>query len=117
MGNFRDLVVWKEAKALAVVVYTATRHLPRDERFGLTSQLRRAAVSISTNIAEGTGRGGDREMVRFLQIARGSSREVESLLEVARDLGFLNGVELTHALDAANRVSARLTLLIRSLGS
>ncbi len=117
MGNFRELVVWKEAKELAVVVYAATRRLPRDERFGLTTQLRRAAVSISTNIAEGTGRCGDKELVRFLQIARGSCREVESLLEVAKDLGFLVGPELEQSVAGADRVSRRLTLLIRALGS
>jgi len=117
MGNFRELVAWKDAKALAVAVYAVSRRLPADERYGLTSQLRRAAVSVSTNIAEGTGRGGDKELIRFLQIARGSSREVESLLEVARELGYLTGPDLVSVMAAADTVSRRLTTLMRSLGA
>ena len=116
MGNFRELVVWKAAKQLAVQVYRLTRQFPPDERFGLTSQLRRAAVSVSTNIAEGTGRGGDKELVRFLFIARGSSREVESLLEIAGELGYLSGEPLTLALKAADGTSRQLTVMIRRLG-
>jgi four helix bundle protein len=117
MGNFRELVVWKDAKALAVEVYALSRRLPPDERFGLISQLRRAAVSVSTNIAEGTGRGGDKELIRFLQIARGSSREVESLLEVAVGLGYLDSSQAGAIQAAADGVSRKLTVLMRSLGS
>lgn len=116
MGNFRELVVWKDAKQLAVRIYRLTKQLPADERYGLTSQLCRAAVSVSTNIAEGTGRGGDRELVRFLYIARGSSREVESLLEIGQELGFLTGDEFGGALKAADSASRQLSVLIKRLG-
>lgn len=117
MGNFRELIVWKDAKALAVAVYELTKRLPSEERFGLTSQLRRAAVSVSTNIAEGTGRAGDKELIRFLQIARGSSREVESLLEIATELGYLGGAEARPVQTAADGVSRKLTVLMRTLGA
>ena len=116
MGNFRELDVWKEAGHLAVEVYRISARLPISERFGLQSQLRRAAVSVSTNIAEGTGRGGDREFARFLRIARGSSREVESLLEVGAKLGLLSASDLPGVLKLADSISRRLTNLIRSLG-
>ena len=66
MGNFRDLVVWKRAQDLALAVYQSTSSFPKEERYGLTAQMRRAAVSVSSNIAEGCGRQGDRELSRFL---------------------------------------------------
>ena len=115
MGSFRDLVVWREAVALAGATYRLTHGLPSAERYGLSSQLRRAAVSVSANIAEGCGRGGDRELVRFLQIARGSAHEVESLLAVTVELGMLDGRSIGAVQVQADRVSRQLTRLIRRL--
>src|SRR5688572_7015933 len=89
MGNFRELIVWKRAQDLALDVYRSPRAFPQDERYGLTAQMRRAAVSVSSNIAEGCGRQGDRELARFLQIARGSARELECQLLLSRDLEYL----------------------------
>ena len=89
MKDFRDLKVWQKAHELALTVYRATSSFPADERFALSLQLRRAAVSVSANIAERCGRSGDREFARFLQISLGSASEVQSLLLLARDLGFL----------------------------
>lgn len=89
MGNFRNLEVWQRAHWLTVSVYHATRSLPKHELYGLTSQMRRASSSISANIAEGCGRNGDRELVRFLRIALGSANELEYHIMLARDLGFL----------------------------
>ena len=89
MKDFRDLTVWKKAHDLALTVYQITKDFPSDERFGLTSQLRRACVSIPANIAEGCGRGGDPELARFLQIAMGSASEVEYHILLAKDLGYL----------------------------
>lgn len=89
MKDFKDLKVWSKAHELTVRVYELTRSFPREEMYGLTSQLRRSAGSIGANIAEGCGRRSDGEFTRFLQIARGSASEVEYHLLLARDLGFL----------------------------
>ena len=89
MKDFKELKVWEKAHALTLAVYESSRNFPREEIYGLTSQLRRAAVSVSANIAEGCGRRSDGEFVRFLQIARGSISEVEYHLLLARDLKFL----------------------------
>ena len=89
MKDFRDLNVWKKAHDFVLGAYKATRELPKEERYGLTSQIRRASVSIAANIAEGCGRSGDAEFGRFLGIAMGSASEVEYLLLLARDLGML----------------------------
>jgi len=89
MRDFRSLQVWEKAHKLTLVVYKATHAFPKGELYGLTSQLRRAAASIPTNIAEGCGRDGENELGRFMQIAMGSASEVEYLLLLARDLGYL----------------------------
>jgi len=83
------LKVWVKAHRLALAVYKATVSFPDQERYGLISQTRRATVSIAANIAEGCGRGGDADFGRFLQMAMGSASEVEYLLLLARDLGYL----------------------------
>jgi four helix bundle protein len=87
--DFKELRVWQKAHTLALEVYQATRSFPRDEIYGLTSQIRRAAVSVGANIAEGCGRRSDGEFARFLQIARGSASELEYHLLFARDLKLL----------------------------
>ncbi len=86
MQDFRNLKVWKTAHALTLDVYALTTNFPRAEMFGLTSQIRRASASIGANIAEGCGRRGDPELLRFLQIAMGSPSELEYHLLLARDL-------------------------------
>ena len=89
MEDFKDLRVWVKAYDLTLSVYKKTYGFPKEEMYGLTSQLRRATSSIGANIAEGCGRRSDPEMRRFLQIARGSANEVEYHLLLARDLRFL----------------------------
>jgi four helix bundle protein len=83
------LEAWKQARAIVRAVYEATRSFPPEETYGLALQLRRAAVSIPSNVAEGAGRDGDREFLRFLSIARGSLSELETQLLIAADLGYL----------------------------
>jgi len=90
MFRFEKLEAWQLAIELAQRVYSATRHFPDTERFGLTSQMRRAAVSISSNIAEGSGRGTDTDFARFLEIGYGSLMEVVSQLRIAELQGFLS---------------------------
>jgi four helix bundle protein len=89
MRDFRDIKAWHKAHALVLRIYEASAGLPVEERYGLTSQMRRAAVSISANIAEGTGRDGDADLRRFLLIATGSASEVEYLVLLAHDLGVI----------------------------
>ena len=89
MQDFRKLKVWNNAHEFALGIYRATSTFPSDEKYGLTSQIRRASVSIPTNIAEGCGRVGNNELHRFLQIAMGSASEVEYLLLLIRDLQLL----------------------------
>jgi four helix bundle protein len=90
MKDFKELKVWEKAHALTLQVYQETRSFPREETYGLTSQVRRAAASVAANIVEGCGRRSDGEFSRFLQIARGSASELEYHLLLARDLHFLN---------------------------
>ena len=89
MEDFKNLRVWEKAYELTLSVYQKTRTFPKEEMYGLTNQLRRAASSVGANIAEGCGRRSDPEMRRFLKIARGSANEVEYHLLLARDLQFL----------------------------
>lgn len=89
MKDFRTLKVWRKAHDLTLAVYRETRAFPQDERFGMTSQLRRAAASIGANIAEGCGRGSDGDFARFMQIAMGSASEVEYHLLLAHDLNMI----------------------------
>ena len=89
MRDFRTLKVWKKSHELTLAVYSRSRGFPAEERYGLTSQLRRAASSIPTNIAEGCGRSSDADFARFLGIAAGSASEAEYLLLLAHDLTYL----------------------------
>ncbi len=90
MKDFRELMVWEKAHRLTFTVYRVTTAFPKDELYGLTSQLRRGASSIPANIAEGCGRWGDAELARFLQIAMGSASEVEYHILLSRDLDYIN---------------------------
>jgi four helix bundle protein len=114
MGNFRELLVWRHSQDLALEVYRATKSFPTEERYGLTAQMRRAAIPVCSNIAEGCGRQGDRELSRFLQIARGSIRELECQLLLSCKLGYLQQ-DAHGELDAASQeISRMLNGLIRS---
>lgn len=89
MKDFRQLKVWEKSHQLALTVYKATKGFPKEELYGLTSQIRRSSMSIPTNIAEGCGRNTDADFARFLQMAIGSASETEYQLILARDLDFL----------------------------
>jgi four helix bundle protein len=92
--SFRDLIVWQKARILVPAVYQATKSWPRDEQFGLTSQVRRAVISVGANIAEGQGRLGPKEFVHHLSISHGSLCELQMLLISAGDLGYLPPADL-----------------------
>ena len=95
MASFKDLIVWQKAHQFALLVYKATESFPQSEQFGLTSQIRRAVVSISSNIVEGYERGSNKEMTRFLLIARSSNAEVQAQLLLAKDLGYVDAKTFT----------------------
>ncbi len=117
MRDFRQIKVWEKAHALTLEIYQATARFPKEELYGLTSQLRRAAASIAANIAEGFGRGGNTELARFLQIGLGSAYEVEYHALLARDLGFIRGDaygELEGRIIEVKRMLAALLLKVRS---
>lgn len=113
-GGFRELVVWKRAMDLVVEVYKAAATFPPDERFGLVSQVRRSAVSVPANIAEGCGRGGNSFLVH-LNIANGSLLETETHLEVALRLGYLSEPRAKDLFSAIESVAKPLTGLRKSL--
>ena len=113
--NFKDLVAWQKAMALAVDVYRLTSAFPADERFGLTAQTRRACVGIAANIAEGFGRSSRADYLRFLDMARGSANEVETLLILAGDLGLVDGATVLKTMESVIEVRKVLAGLIRSL--
>jgi four helix bundle protein len=95
-----ELQVWQESMNFVETVYRITSEFPDEERFGLTSQMQRAVVSVSSNIAEGAGRNGDREFLRYLYIARGSLCELETQLLIARRLGYITSLEkITNQID------------------
>lgn len=115
MKDFRDLKVWEKAHELAVRVYRDTASFPKEETYGLMSQIRRAAASVPANIAEGCGRGGDGEFSRFVQIAMGSASELEYHILLAKDLRFLD-VSRFHSLEQnVTEVKKMLSSLVRKL--
>lgn len=108
-------MVWQQAMALAKAVYASTSMLPREEMYGLTSQMRRAAVSIPSNIAEGAGRASEKEFHHFLMIARGSLSELETQVILAQELGFLTNT--TDLMEHIQRVFKLLGGLKKTLGT
>ena len=115
MKDFRTLKVWEKAHHLTLVVYKATKSFPKEELYGLTSQIRRSCASIPANIAEGCGRRGDAEFARFLQIAMGSASELEYHLLLARDLNFLNISDYERLASDLTEVKRMLTSFTQKL--
>jgi len=115
MEDFKNLKVWSKAHELTLVVYRRTRVFPKEEMYGLTSQLRSAAASIGANIAEGCGRRSDGEMKRFLQIARGSASELEYHFLLAGDLQLLDNAEFKNLEGKVLEVQRMLASLVQRL--
>jgi four helix bundle protein len=113
--DYKDLIVWQKAMDLVSAVYSLTRTMPEDERFGLTNQIRRAAVSVPSNIAEGQGRRSGAEFVRFLRIANGSRQELETQLLVAARLGYIDKKGCDGLLDQVAEVGRLLSGLEKSV--
>jgi four helix bundle protein len=115
MEDFKDLKVWVKAHELTLAIYQSARKFPREEIYGLTSQVRRASASIGANIAEGCGRRSDAEMRRFVQIARGSASELECHLLLARDLQFLPVDEYAELEGKVFEIQRMLAALVQRL--
>ena len=115
MQNYKDLLVWKKAHQLTLGVYKVVSTYPKEETYNLVSQLKRATSSIATNIAEGTGRFSQKDLAHFLQIALGSSHEVEYLLLLSKDLGFINNEIHIQLEKDINEVKAMLISLIKKV--
>lgn len=113
--NYRDLQVWRRALDWAEAIYEATAHWPRDERFGLISQIRRATVSVASNIAEGAARRSTGEFIQFVGMARGSLTEAETQLLLAQRLGYLPQSDAQALLAASSEISRMLVALTGSL--
>ncbi|BFM41566.1 four helix bundle protein [Flavobacterium sp. CFS9] len=95
MHQFKELLIWKKSRLFCSKIYNATANFPSEEKFGITNQLRRASVSIASNIAEGSSRNSNKEFAQFLEIAIGSAYEVETQLLISSDLGFINEEDIT----------------------
>ena len=117
MFNFEKLDVWNEAIAFADMIYSVSRHFPDDERFGLTTQMRRAAVSISSNLAEGSSRVSRADFGRFVEIATGSLFEVVSQTTIGKRQGFISEIDYAAVYAAAEKQSKMLSGLRKSLAT
>lgn len=115
ISGFERLDVWKLSHELALRLWKSSEKFPRNERFGLTAQLRRAALAIPTNIAEGNARRHQKEYLRFCAIARGSVAEVRYLLRFAHDIGVMGSYQYQEFLDGYQRIGQMLNALISSL--
>lgn len=117
MGDYRKLAVWEKAHQMVLATYRVTRNFPKDELYGLMSQMRRAATSIPSNLAEGSGKGTDAELVRYARISMGSARELEYQYLLVRDLEYISPDDF-NSLDAQiKEVLRMLTGLIHNLDS
>jgi four helix bundle protein len=114
-NSYKDLRVWKQSVDLALEIHRQTQNFPKNELYGLTSQLRRAAVSVPSNIAEGKGRSSDKELILFLHHSRGSLLELETQLFIARKLGYIEEPEAKHLLDQVENLAKALNALINAL--
>ena len=115
MVNFRKILVWQKAMLLTTKIYTDTKNFPKDEIFGLTSQLRRSAISIPSNIAEGIGRDSNKELIRFLNIAVGSLFELQTQLEIAKNISYLNEEEFINLYEDSREVERMLVAFLKKI--
>ncbi len=113
--NFQDLIVWQKAMKLVKETYVLVKSLPKEEQYALSDQMRRAAVSIPSNIAEGQGRNTEKEFIQFLHVAKGSNAELMTQILICVDLGYLKQEQVQRALQLNRETGQLLTALIKSL--
>jgi len=116
-GDFKKLIVWQRAMDFAEAIYQSTADWPKTEIYGLTQQLRRACVSVASNIAEGHGRASSKELTQYLRIANGSRQEAETQLLIAERLGFLDGTMAKDLYGRSDEIGRLIFGLIRSVRS
>ena len=115
MKDFRSLKVWEQSHSISLEIYKLTKEFPKEEQFNITSQLRRSITSIPTNLAEGCGRGSDKDFKRFVQIAMGSASESEYLLLLAKDLNYISDKEFDKLILKIQEIKRMLSSLISKL--
>lgn len=113
--NYRDLLIWQKAIQIVKAVYTGFKGFPKDEIFGLQNHMKRAAVSIPSNIAEGWGRGSTQSYIQFLRIARGSLFELETQLVIAKELNFISDIKFSEIADLITEESKMLNAFVKTL--
>ena len=116
MNSHKDLKVWQKSMEFVVVIYTMTKNFPKEEQFGIVLQMRRAAISIPSNIAEGYGRVYGKETIKFLSNALGSASELETQIIISKDLGFISTDCLKQLLGQIEEIIRMLSALIKSIG-
>ena len=115
MKTYRDLLVWRKSMAFVTNIYQVIKIFPKEEVYGLTSQIRRCAISIPSNISEGYGRNSTNDYIRFLQISMGSIFEIQTQLEIAKNLGYLNQTKFLEIYDMSREIERMLSSLINKL--
>jgi four helix bundle protein len=113
--SYQDLLIWQKGKEITLKVYQLTNSFPKEELYALTSQIRRCSISIPSNIAEGWGRGTDKNIINFLNISKGSLYELETQLIIAFDLKYINETQLNEILILTNEVSKMIVSLISKI--
>ena len=113
--TYRDLIVWQKAMELVTEIYHHTKAFPDEERYGLTSQLRRSSVSLPSNMAEGYGRNSTQDYIRFLRISNGSLFELQTQLEIARNLGFFTDETFVVLFESSREIERMLSSLIKKI--
>ena len=113
--HYRELIVWQRAMQLVKEIYNLSKKLPKEELYGLSSQMQRAAVSVPSNIAEGQARDGKKEFIQFLKIARGSKAELQTQLLICVDIGYLSESEINTAMNLAEETGKMISSLILKL--
>lgn len=115
MSNFRNLLIWQKSMSLTTNIYNSTKKFPKEEFFGLTSQIRRSSISVPSNIAEGFGRDSNKEYLRFLNISIGSLFEMQTQLEIAKNIQYLNEEEFNNLYEDSREVERMLVLFINKI--
>lgn len=115
MVDYKNYKVWQRSHKLVLSIYTVTKEYPKTEQFGLVSQMNRAAISIPTNIAEGCGRETQKELIRFLYISSGSAHELDYLLLISKELGFLANETANDLIQEIDEIKKMLAALIKTI--
>ncbi|KFF16129.1 four helix bundle protein [Flavobacterium hydatis] len=115
MSNFKKLLIWQKSMSLITKIYISTNNFPKEEVFGLTSQIRRSSISIPSNIAEGYGRESNKDFLRFLNISIGSLFEMQTQLEIAKNISYLNEDEFNNLYEDSREVERMLVSFINKL--